>query len=168
MTEEDLLLIRKNVEERKEKIRKVNNDRKRLKELEEDKEVLEYLKLRGIKKLSSDSLKEVDENDPYIAFLAFSDYQYSHKIEETNGIYMFVYKGNYLKGFKKKEYRYYRDIESEEEVLISDERVDEFESNNLVIYSERPLWVIQQEFINNALEVGQEETVKVMTKKYKK
>ena len=81
---------------------------------------------------------------------------------------MFVYKGNYLKGFKKKEYRYYRDIESEEEVLISDERVDEFESNNLVIYSERPLWVIQQEFINNALEVGQEETVKVMTKKYKK
>lgn len=61
MKEETLNEIRREVHELKKKNEEINNKTRRLQELEENENVREYLRLRGIKRLRIKGYLETDE-----------------------------------------------------------------------------------------------------------
>ena len=62
MKEETLNEIRREVHELKKKNEEINNKTRRLQELEENENVREYLRLRGIKRLRLKGYLETDES----------------------------------------------------------------------------------------------------------
>ena len=163
MTEELLEEVKLCVEVEQEKRKKINEQIKRIKELESNPEVEEYIKLRGLFK---NKQSELDIDEDYVYFHAFDMCRHKAEISETCGIYMFLSEGKYLKGLKRQKYRLYRNIESLEEVIITESQIEEFENNHVIINNEVGLFDAQTEFVKNAVKASQKEATKIMKKKY--
>lgn len=162
MTEELLAKLRETVLEKKEDIEIRNREIDRIRELEENEIVKEYMKLRNLTKSYAFKLQE----DDGLYYRAFNECK-PEIVLGTNRMYVLSHIGHYLKKFRIREYRTYINVESSEEHIISDDRLEKFEDDNIILDG-IGLVDAKKEFLKLAVEQGQEEAVKVMSKKYRR
>lgn len=183
---EDLLTeLKMKLEDIKRRNNEYNNKVKRIRELQKDSYVKEYIKLTGLK---ADDLKLIRSSDKEIIESFY--YGYLHKIKEddTNGI--FVYLGTYAYSSEidivhgssdirvnydshSANYRLYQDIEYSfsRQVLISE--CEQFERehtilNPTVYFSNRTYYAIQRDFFVRAIKTDQKSAKKTVFRKYSK
>lgn len=162
MTEELLKEYRRIVERKKMGLEEQNQKIDRIRELEKDEKVKEYMELRNLSKCHAMKLP-IDDG---VYYRAFNECKPSTGFI-TNGIYVLSYSGKYINKFKIREFRQYIDIESFYEVLISSEGIDSFEDKHTILEGV-DLIDAQKEFLKLVVEKDQEEAVKIMSKKYGK
>ena len=178
MKEATLLMIKKEIEKEKEKIRRHNNDAKKVSELLNSEDVKEYFRLVGREPIRLQH-KVIDEYK--IVKRVFERIIWRIDEKDTNGIY--VYKGTYMvdnccdivhgpsdirveRDYPFATHRNYWDIEQAYAIEVPIKKCDEFEKTHDVIYLSSNYHSIRQEFIEEALEHGQEEAVNKIKKKY--
>lgn len=173
---EEVLNIKKANEER-------NKRRNRIRELENDESVKEYIKLRGIEPLTD--FKESTIDDKTIASEIY--YRYVHRIDkkDTNGI--FVYLGTYRESYESDivhcngdikvgynnpdaEYRLYQDLEQNSVITVPIKDCEEFEKSNRVIFPKgynlcKRYYEIQKKFFAEAITNSEEEACKLILRK---
>ncbi len=162
MTEELLKELRKVVAYKKTQLEEQNQRIDRIRELEKDVAVKEYMSLRNLSKCHAMKL----ELDDGIYYRAFDECKPSGNFS-TNGIYVLSYEGKYFRGFRIRSFRQYTDIESFEDRLVSEEYFDMFESEHVILENVDTVDA-KKEFLKLAVEKDQEEAIKVMAKKYSK
>lgn len=158
---------------------------KKIKELEQDPRVKEYLKLI---EMNPSSLKLIDCSDEEIINSIYRKYLPEIKENETNGI--FVYIGTYRYSHEldlihgstddrvdyndpKANYRIYFDIEQLFSNTISITDCEQFEKEHIVIYpqtylKEKEYYKIQKQFFIKAVLTNQESAKKLILGKYSK
>lgn len=162
MTEELLKKLREVVAYKKTQLEEQNQRIDRIRELEKDVAVKEYMSLRNLSKCHAMKL----ELDDGIYYRVFDECKPSGNFS-TNGIYVLSYEGKYFRGFRTRNFRQYTDIESFEDSLVSEEYFDVFESEHVILENIDTIDA-QKEFLRIAVEKDQEEAVKVLSKKYGK
>lgn len=181
MNKNDILIIKKMLEIEKNRTKKLN-------ELQKEKNVIEYLKLKGLKEEIKNTCDEW-----YFIKKILREY----KIKETNNIYVLT--GTYFTDcyinyqetdyYEKEvpfdsenaEYRIYKNIENEtcKKAYLSEEffgypqiLVNEFEQNNIVLNpynsnkNEEIYEQIRKDFFTETLNKGQVKAKKIVIKKY--
>lgn len=159
-----------------EEIDNIKNIKSRIKELEKDKHVIEYLNLTS--KLEDSNTKTISKNQ--ILSSIFTSYV-RREIDETNEI--LVYLGTYMsscetdiehgasdirvnKNDVNAEFSLYADLEKDlmDSITVPIKDRDDFEKKHQIIYpkgirNERRFYELQQEFIVTAINEGQERAV---------
>lgn len=173
---EEVLNIKKANEER-------NQRRNRIKELEGDESVKEYIELRGIDTLADFTESITDER----TLASEIYYRYIHRIDkkDTNGI--FVYLGTYRESYESDivhcnddikvgynnpnaEYRLYQDLEQHSVITVPIKDCEVFEKSNRVIFPKgynlcKRYYEIQKEFFTEAITNSEEEACKLILRK---
>lgn len=184
MKEETLNEIRREVQELKRKNEEINNKTRRLQELEENENIREYLRLRGIKRLRIKGYLETDEE----ALIPKVYYRYLNSISASDTNKIYVYLGTYKSSQEsdvehgpsdirvsyqdpKAEYRIFQDIELNSQIVLPISECRRFESSNKIIYLfGYRLWSkyyeIQKEFFTTSVKSSQEEACKLILRKY--
>lgn len=175
MTEEILKTIRKEYFTKKREMNVLKEKLEKIKLLESNYDLQEYLKLVGCESLISINQNEILTDDE-ILYRTYRKYIYKSK--QTNNIYV------YMGAFKRTsdgdiqtfntlyDYKLYQDVENEfnkEYILPSDYL--EFERNNQVIIPTIPsfevYYQIRREFIHTAIKEDQDlANYKILHKKY--
>lgn len=175
---EEVLNIKKANEER-------NKRRSRIRELELDESVKEYMRLRGI-----DTFTDVKESTTDERTLASEIYyRYIHRIdkEDTNGI--FVCLGTYKESYESDvvhcngdirvgyhnpdaKYRLYQDLEQHSVITVPIKACEEFEKSHIVIFPKgynlcKKYYEMQKEFFAEAITNTEEEACELLLRKYK-
>lgn len=179
MKEATLLMIKEEIEKEKEKIRRHNNDAKKVSELLNSEDVKEYFRLVDEEPTI---LEYKDDDEGNIIKNVFSRFIYKIDSSDTNGI--FVYRGTYKVGDycdiehgpsdyivgrndPSATHRKYWDLEVYHAIDIPIKECDEFEKTHIIIFGKGAhYYKIRQEFITEVIEKGQAEAVKVIKKKY--
>lgn len=186
MNEEILKKIKIDYEKLKTKKEESIKIYNRITELENNEFVKEYLEL--ISTFEERNLaKNINISNDDLIYKAFL--MNKHKITQTNEIYMYL--GTYkldsqsdvehgisdqkvARNDPEAQYRMYIDIENEEYKQIPIKYCDEFEETHKIIYlnkyfTEKYFYIIQKEFIENLINIGQEEAcTKVLKKSFSK
>ena len=184
MKEEILEQITKEYKELKEAKKELEYKKNRIRQLEENKFVQEYLNLyHEIYEINSKNEMYLPDD---ILFRRSID-RCLKNLEETNGIY--VYMGTYSWSNNKDvmrpsdeklnysdpnaKFRIYRDLEKiNEEIVLPISECKDFEKNNTVIVlrtaiPESKIYQVQEEFLQDAIKTNQEEAKKRVLRKYK-
>lgn len=182
MKEDTLTQIKNEVEITKLNIEKNNTMLKRIKELEKNRYVREYLSLVG---LSNTKQKFITDTDDEIISQIYD--KYIHRIDErdTNRIYIYLGTFRYsstddIVSFgddrvsyddDRADYRVYQDLEQLASLVINIKDCKAFEENNTIInpngyFKSREYYKIQKEFFITAVKKGQETAKKRILKKY--
>ena len=146
-----------------------NEKVKRIKELEKDLSVKEYLALTGIKKEKYSYIRKSNEK---VVSEIYG--KYLPEIDETNGLYFYLgtYKNHRRVKFdnKKADYRRYFDIEGVEPIIVDRKDFLSFEKENTILstyyHSRADYNYIQNEFFTEAITNSEEAAVKKLIKKY--
>lgn len=162
MTEELLKKLREVVAQKKENIDAQNRKMDRIKELEKDPSVAEYMQLRN---LASFHGTKMQVNDG-LYYLAYEECR-TIGIYPNTPMYVISHSGKYLNGFRMKNYRQYKNIESFEEAIISQGNIESFE-REYIILENIGLIDAHKEYLKLAIEHGEDEAIRVMSKKYRK
>lgn len=185
MTEELLKQIREEVAIKKANNEKQNAKVQRIKELEEDPNVSEYIYLMGLSKCST--ALNYDNTDQVICSV-YNKYIYSIEEKDTNKIYIYLgtfrcsdnvdivhssYDIRVKYNDKKADYRLYQDLEQTFAKRVNIKDCDSFEKANTIInptpyYKEKEYYNIQKEFFIKAIKNNQEDARKLVLKKYHK
>lgn len=182
MKEELLLEMKAEAERMKERYRQHNENVKRIRQLEKDPAVKEYLQLMETFNCEPQYIKKsLDE----IIASNYSKHLYHIKQGDTNGIYVFLGTYRYNREIDivhgstdyrvadndpKADYRLYHDLEHHfpEQVVIS--RCEQFERDHIVIMpntlSDSEYYKIQREFFVKAVKTDQEKAKKMILRKY--
>ena len=160
MTEETLKKLREVILQKKENIEAQNGRIDRIKALEENPLVKEYMQLRNLSSIRP-TKQQVNDGMYYLAYEECKP----KGLYPTVGMYVVSHSGKYFSGFRIKNYKQYTNIESFDENIVSSEFIESFESENVVLEGIE-LIDAHKEFLKLAVEQGQEEAVKVMSKKY--
>lgn len=185
MKEDILNQIRNELNIKKEINERYNNKLKRIKELEKDNNVKEYISLVG---LSNCNKEFINDSDDEIINYIYTKYIYKIDENSTNKIYVYLGTFKYSNEFdvvhsysdirtddndKKANYRLYQDIELDfiKQVNIDDCKL--FEENNIIInpdsyYKMREYYKIRREFFVNSVKENQDTAIKKVLKKYSK
>jgi len=185
MKEETLEKLRKELTEKKEKIKKHNEEVKRIKELRKDPKVKEYIKLT--ESLEGEE-KQIKQKNNELINSIYRKYVYEIEEEESNKI--FVYIGTYCRSCEidiehgssdyrvdydseSAEYRTYWDLESYSAINVNINECEEFENIHTIICPDNYFKImeyhrIQEEFFYNAVLKNQEYAKKLVLKKYPK
>lgn len=174
---EEVLNIKKANEER-------NKKRSRIRELESNESVKEYMRLREIDACTD--VKEFTTDEKTLASEIY--YRYIHRIDrkDTNGIY--VYLGTYRESYESDivhcngdikvgynnpdaEYRLYQDLEQNSVITVPIKDCEEFEKSNRVIFPKgynlcKKYYEIQKEFFTEAITNSEEEACKLLLRRY--
>lgn len=178
MKDSTLELIKSEINNEKAEIARHNKDVDRVNALLESDDVKEYFELVGIEPIRLQH-KVIDEYK--IVKRVFERIIWRIDEKDTNGIY--VYKGTYMvdnccdivhgpsdirveRDYPFATHRDYWDIEQHYAIEVPIKKCDEFERTHDVIYLSSNYHSIRQEFIEEALEHGQEEAVNKIKKKY--
>lgn len=182
MKENTLTQIKNEVEITKLNIEKNNEMVKRIKELEKNRYVREYLSLVG---LSNTKQKFITDTDDEIISQIYD--KYIHRIDErdTNGIYIYLGTFRYSSTADivslgddrvsydddRADYRLYQDLEQFTSIVVNIKDCKAFEENNTIInpngyFKSREYYKIQKEFFITAVKKGQETARKRILKKY--
>lgn len=183
MKENTLTQIKNEVEITKLNIEKNNTMLKRIKELEKNRYVREYLSLVG---LSNTKQKFITDTDDEIISQIYG--KHIHRIDErdTNGIYVYLGTFRYSDEIdivhsscdirvkyddKRADYRLYKNIEQVFAKKININDCKSFERENIILnpnsyYKEKEYYNIQKEFFITAVKKGQEAARKRILKKY--
>ena len=177
MKEELLNKIRDEVESVKNENRKINDKYTRLKELENNPLVREYLFL--LSEYNKGRIKYINEKDNKIIDNIYI--KYLKQIDEDSSNKIYVYMGTYVKSnssdrrvsrySKDADYSIYRNLEFINDLIISIDKCDEFEKDNIVLFPkttfrELEYGDMQKSFYYEAIENGQESAKKKLSKKY--
>lgn len=177
MKEELLNKIRDEVESVKNENRKINDKYTRLKELENNPLVREYLFL--LSEYNKGKIKYINEQDNKIIDNIYI--KYLKQIDEDSSNKIYVYMGTYVKSnssdrrvsrySKDADYSIYRNLELIDDIVIPIEECDYFEKENLVIYPqtnfrELEYGDIQRNFFYESVVNGQDSAKKKILKKY--
>lgn len=183
MKEELLIFLREELERIKVENTKYNEKVKRIKELEKDPKIREYINLLEIEK---SNLKQIKLSDKQIILSFYHNYIYKIQKQETNGIYVYLgtYKYNHeidiVHGSsdnrveynsKKADYRIYKNIEQNLDASIARNECNNFEKEHIIIYPEDGLnileyYKIRDDFFVKAIKTNQESAKKLILKKY--
>ncbi len=178
MKEELLEELKKEFINKKREIERYNANVRRVKELEKDDNVKEFLKRTGLK----ENLSYIRKSDIDIIGGIKDSYIYKNGKNNTNKIYFYYgtfvenkdggigYQVNYRNKYAKT--RLYYDIENMWPIQVGIEESKEFEANNTIIgthYGSRmDVNYIQKEFLLEAVEHGQEVAKAKILKKYRR
>lgn len=185
MKQELLNLLKEELQSIKKENEEHNKMIKRIKELQKNPDVIEYLKLINL--LDGD-LKEIKSSDKEIITSFYHHYLSKIEKEDTNNIYVYLgtYKNNdeidvvhgstdFRVNYNSKDanYRIYKNIEYPYVQSIPISMCDEFEKNHIVIkpksyFKEREYYEIQKDFFTHAIKTNQESAKKMILKKYNK
>lgn len=185
MKQELLLFLKEELKSIKQENEEYNQRIKRIKELQKDPNVIEYLKLINL--VESD-LKQIKTSDKEIIFSYYHHYLHKIQKENTNDIYVYLgtYKNNeevdiihgssdFRVNYNSSEadYRIYKNIEYPYGERIPINMCNEFEKNHIVIkpksyFKEREYYEIQKDFFVHAIKKDQETAKKLILKKYGK
>lgn len=182
MKEDTLTQIKNEVEITKLNIEKNNEMVKKIKELEKNRYVREYLSLVG---LSNTKQKFITDTDDEIISQIYD--KYIHRIDErdTNGIYIYLGTFRYSSTADivslgddrvsydddRADYRLYQDLEQLASLVVNIKDCKAFEENNTIInpngyFKSREYYKIQKEFFITAVKKGQETARRRILKKY--
>ena len=182
MKEDTLNQIKNEVEIAKLNIEKNNTMVRRMKELEKNRYVKEYISLVGLPK---NKQKFITDTDDEIISQIYG--RYIHRIDErdTNGIYVYLGTFRYSSATDvvslgddrvsydddRADYRLYQDLEQFASMVVNITDCKAFEENNTIInpngyFKSREYYKIQKEFFITAVKKGQETARKRILKKY--
>ena len=182
MKEDTLTQIKNEVEITKLNIEKNNEMVKKIKELEKNRYVRDYLSLVG---LSNTKQKFITDTDDEIISQIYD--KYIHRIDErdTNGIYIYLGTFRYSSTADivslgddrvsydddRADYRLYQDLEQLASLVVNIKDCKVFEENNTIInpngyFKSREYYKIQKEFFITAVKKGQETARRRILKKY--
>lgn len=183
MKEDTLTQIKNEVEITKLNIEKNNTMVKRIKKLEKNRYVREYLSLVG---LSNTKQKFITDTDDEIISQIYG--KHIHRIDErdTNGIYVYLGTFRYSDEIDivhsscdirvkydddRADYRLYQDLEQLASLVVNIKDCKAFEENNTIInpngyFKSREYYKIQKEFFITAVKKGQETARRRILKKY--
>ena len=160
MKEEILIELRNKLESKRK-----NRDEKtrRCKELEENEFVKEYMALREITGISDETFA-FDEKK-------FIMDEYFWLILKNKGNKNEIYRNNNHSFLQQDDdgmhsYETYTNIETGETVIIRDDESKEFEKTHIILTPKKGCFAMRQEYVMDAVNVGQEEATKNMVKKY--
>lgn len=173
------LNIKKGINER------YNDKLKRIKELEKDSNVKEYISLIG---LSNYNKEFINDSDNEIIRYIYTKYICKIMENTTNKIYVYLGTFKYSNEFdgvhsysdiridyndKNADYRLYQDIELLYSKKVAIKDCNLFEKNNIVInphsyYKMSEYYKIQREFFINSVKDSQENAKTIVLKKYSK
>lgn len=182
MKAELLTILKQELQSRKIENRKHNTKIKRIKELEKDPNVREYINLI---KILEDDLNLINISDKKLILSYYPFYLSEIGKDDTNKIYVYLGTFEYnneidivhgSRDFRVKEdsedadYKVYRNIESDYSIDIPIEKCEEFEKNNIIIRPEtylngREYYKIIDEFFINAIKTNQESAKKTNIEK---
>ncbi|MBR1377151.1 MAG: hypothetical protein IJ565_05015 [Bacilli bacterium] len=176
MDESILNKIKENVKNKKEEMSKL----KKIKNLQKDENVLEYLKLRGIDPIVTGDIKTTPTIIYETAKDTISHANITHY--DTSRIYVYMYsdskKGTTKYNNKSETGRVYKNIECNSTAFIDKDKIPAFERSNTVIYPEaiikygkEPLKVykeIQKAFFTKAVRTNQQEAKHLIISLYNK
>lgn len=184
MKEELLILLKEELEKIKIENNEHNQKVKRIKELQKDSKVKEYIKLISLFK--NEELKQINLSDTQIISSLYNRYLHKIQKEDTNGIYIYLgtyeynnevdiihgsndFRVNY--NSPKANYRIYKNIEYTYGESIPIEMCDEFEKEHIVIkpntyFKNKIYYQIQEDFFIKAVKTNQESAKKMIIKKY--
>ncbi len=185
MKHELLLFLKEELKSIKQENEEYNQRIKRIKELQKDPNVIEYLKLIN---LVNNDLKQIKTSDKEIILTYYHHYLHKIQKEDTNDIYVYLgtYKNNeevdiihgssdFRVNYNSSEadYRIYKNIEYPYGERIAINMCDEFEKNHIVLkpksyFKEREYYEIQKDFFAHAIKTNQESAKKMILKKYNK
>lgn len=165
MKEELLNKIRIKLRE-KQKIRDENI--KKCHALEASEEVIQYMKLRGIK---PSTLEEFyfDEKK-----LIMSEYFNALLNESSDTNHIYRCNGQPLQEHNRNDINKidisysYTDIENGRTILIKEDDAYEFEKNHIVLHTSKNIYPLQQEFVMDAVTTSQDDAIERIKCKYKK
>lgn len=185
MKQELLLFLKEELQSIKHENEEINKRIKRIKELQKDPNIIEYLKLIN---LVDNDLKQIKISDKEIILTYYHHYLNKIKKEDTNNIY--VYLGTYKineeidivhgsSDFRvnydspSADYRIYKNIEYPYGETVPINKCDEFEKNHVIIkpktyFKEKEYYEIQKDFFVHAIKTNQESAKKMILKKYNK
>lgn len=185
MKEELLIILRDELVKQKIKNEQYNKKVKRIRKLQKDAKVKEYMQLTDF---SYDDLKLIKVTDSEIIDSFYRRHLYKIKENETNGLYVYlgtyqnsheidiVHGGNDIRvnyDSKKADYRIYQDIEQSFSEIIHISKCEQFEKDHTIInpkmyLGKNTFYDIQKEFFVRAVKVNQESAKKLVLKKYNK
>ncbi len=183
MTEELLKQLRDEVTIKKTNNEKQNTKVQRIKELEDDPNVREYIYLIGLSKFNT--LFNYEDDDQIVSSI-YNKYIYLIQEDETNGIYVYLGTFRYSDEIdivhsscdirvkyddKRADYRLYKNIEQVFAKKININDCKSFERENIILnpnsyYKEKEYYNIQKEFFITAVKKGQEAARRRILKKY--
>lgn len=138
----------------------LNDKGEKIKELENTKEVQEYLLLRNLDK--ADLTKYRLSEEDYISKLML--YHFLTDDDETNNIY---YSNDFVYQQSNDKYLYlYTDIENGHKELIEEDKIDEFENNHTILDTEVGYFKVRSELILDMIKTNQKDAVKKIIRKY--
>ena len=179
MTEEFLSMIKMEVNDKLKENKLYNKKVDRVNKLLQYKCVLEYFSLIEKEPIR---LNYMNCNFDDIVSMVFDRNIYRIKENETNHIY--VYSGTYKcddcidivhgpsaiavsRYDSRAEYRTYHDLEQFSEIEVPIRKCDDFEKNNYILFVRRSdYYQLRKEFIVDAVNLGQKESVRKVLKKY--
>lgn len=182
MKEELLTKIKEELQSEKQKLIDYNNNIKRIRELQNDANVQEFLNLTNLS-YERMSLKKVPSED--LIELIFSSHLYEIDERDSNGIY--VYLGTYQYTDEVDivhaahdisvpydspvaDYRVYHNIEQLCSEMIPISECDNFEKTHTILnkkrISNKGFYVIQRDFFIRAIKVDQISAKKMVLRKY--
>lgn len=184
MKEELLIELKQELQNRKIENQEHNAKIKRMKELEKDPNVKEYINLI---KILEDDLNLINISDKKLILSYYSWYLNKIKDSETNKIYVYLGTFKYndeidivhgsrdfrvKDDYKDADYKIYRNIESDRNVDIPIGKCEEFEKNNIIIKPKTYLngkeyYNIRDDFFVASIKTNQESAKKLILKKYK-
>ena len=184
MKEELLTELKQELQSRKIENQEHNIKEKRLRELEKDANVKEYINLI---KILEDDLNLINISDKKLILSYYSCY--IHKIDECDTNKIYVYLGTFeysneidivhgSRDFRVKDdseaadYKIYRNIETDCSIEIPIDKCEEFEKNNIIIKPKTYLngeeyYNIRDDFFVASIKTNQESAKKMILKKYK-
>ena len=183
MTEELLTKMKEELEFEKQKLSDYNGKVKRIRELENDVNVQEFLKLTNLE-YESLPLKRVSRE----SLIESIFYQHLHEIDEkdTNGIYVYLGTYKYTDEIDivhsphdimvpydspVADYRVYQNIEEYSYKQIPISKCEQFEKERTILNRKVPItskgfYEIQKDFFIRAIKVNQESAKKMILRKY--
>lgn len=184
MKEELLTQLKQELQNRKIENQEHNTKIKRMKELEKNPNVKEYINLI---KILEDDLNLINISDKKLILSYYSYYLREIREDDTNKIYVYLGTFEYnneidivhgSRDFRVKDdsedadYKVYRNIESDYSMDIPIEKCEEFEKNNIIIRPKTYLngkeyYNIRDDFFIKAIKTNQEIAKKMILKKYK-
>lgn len=185
MTEELLTKMKEELEIERQKLADYNRKVKRLRELENDVNVQEFLKLTNLE-YESLSLKRVSSE----SLIESVFYHHLHEIDEkdTNGIYVYLGTYKYTDEIDivhsphdirvpydspVADYRVYQNIEECSSKQIPILKCEQFEKEHTILNPKVPItskgfYDIQKDFFIRAIKVNQESAKKMVLRKYRR
>lgn len=182
MKKETLDEIKSSIVSKRHEIGDFNKKVKRIKELEKNKIVKEYLSLTGIEPKKIEKIKKSQKS---IVLSVSKSYLEQIKPEDTFGIYIYMGTYSYNTQFSSvklaervsydspyADYRVYWNIEQPDSIAVPINKCSEFEESNTVLeidkISKEKFDEAQELFLYLCNEVNQEAACRVVLRKYKK